>query len=110
MSNRNWAMLVHLSVFAGWILPVLGFLAPIIIWQVKKEEIPEVEEHGKEVINFMISIVIYSFISGLLSLIVIGLFMLLALAVVSIVFPIIGAVKASNGELWRYPLIIRLVK
>lgn len=110
MTNRNWAMLLHLSVFAGWFIPMLGFLAPIVIWQVKRAEIPELEEHGKEVLNFMLSMLIYSVISGVLIFAFVGFFLLLALGAIGLIFPIIGGIKASNGELWRYPLIIRLVK
>lgn len=58
MTSRNWAMFLHLSVLLGWPLPVLGLLAPILIWQLKKEEFPELDEHGKEVLNFLISMLI----------------------------------------------------
>jgi uncharacterized protein len=110
MTSRNWAMLLHFSVLLGYPVTVLGFVAPIIIWQIKKDEFPELDAHGKEVLNFLISLLIYSVVAGLLVLAFIGIFLLMALGLVGIIFPIIGGIKANNGELWRYPLILRLVK
>lgn len=110
MTSRNWAMLLHLSVLLAGPVPVLGLVAPIIIWQIKKEEFPELDAHGKEVLNFIISMLIYSVIAGVLALAIIGFFLLFALAVIGIIFPIIGGIKANNGEFWHYPLILRLVK
>ncbi len=109
--NANlWAMAIHLSVFAGYAIPFAGLIAPILIWQLKKEEFPSIDPHGKMVANFLISILIYSFIAGLLCLVFIGFLLLMVLGLVAIVFPIIGAIKASNGELWKYPLMIEFLK
>jgi len=109
-NTRTWAMLLHLSVFAGYFVPVLGLLAPILIWQIKKSEMPELDAHGKMVINFLISMIIYSIVSIVLMFVVIGIFLLIALSIVGIVFPIIGGIKANNGELWKYPLVIPFLK
>ena len=110
MTSRNWAMLLHLSTLLGYPVTVLGFLAPILIWQIKKDEFPELDAHGKEVLNFLISMLIYSVIAGILIFAVIGIFLLMALGLIGIIFPIIGGIKANNGELWHYPLILRLIK
>jgi uncharacterized Tic20 family protein len=76
----------------------------------KKEEMPMVDEHGKEVINFQISITIWIFIAAIFAVLLIGLPFLIILAVLQIVFVIIGALKADRGELYRYPLTIRFIK
>jgi uncharacterized Tic20 family protein len=76
----------------------------------KKEEMPMVDEHGKEVINFQISITIWMFIAGIFIFLLIGIPFLITLAVLQIVFVIIGALKADRGELYRYPLTIRFIK
>ena len=110
MTSRNWAMLLHLSVLLAGPVPVLGLIAPIVIWQIKKEEFPELDAHGKEVLNFIISMLIYSVVAGILVFAIIGIFLLIALGLIAIIFPIIGGIKANNGELWHYPLILRLIK
>jgi len=110
MTGRTWAMLLHFSVFAGYVVPVAGLVAPILIWQLKKEEFPEIDAHGKTVLNFMISMLIYFLVAGLLSLLLIGIPILIALMVIGIVFPIIGGIQANNGEFWKYPLMLELVK
>lgn len=109
--TRTWAMILHLSVLAGYVIPIpfAGIIAPLLIWQLKKEQLPGLEEHGKEVMNFVISGVIYGFVCALLVLIVMGIPLLIGLLIAGLVLPVIGAVKASNGELYRYPFLIRLV-
>ncbi|HEV2968990.1 MAG TPA: DUF4870 domain-containing protein [Pirellulales bacterium] len=104
--TRQWAMLLHISLLAGFVVPFGGLVVPIIIWQLKKNELPGIDAHGKVVVNWIISAIIYAIVSGILCVVLIGIPMLLALAVLHIVFPIIGAVKANNGELWKYPLSI----
>jgi len=109
-NTRTWAMLLHFSVFAGYIIPVAGLIAPILIWQLKKGEMPELDAHGKMVLNFMITMLIYSLIAFVLLFVVVGVFLYIALGIMGIVFPIIGGIKANNGELWKYPLVIQIVK
>lgn len=110
MDANTWALFLHLSLLAGIVVPFAGLAAPIIIWQVKKNEYPSLDAHGKVVVNWLISAVIYAIASFILTFVIIGIPMLLALAAVSVVFPIIGAVKANNGELWNYPLSIPFLK
>ena len=64
-SARTWAMLLHFSVVRGYAIPFAGLIAPILIWQLKKEEYPEIDGHGKMVLNFLISMLIYSLVAGL---------------------------------------------
>ncbi len=105
--TNNWAMIMHLSLFAGYIIPLAGLIAPIAIWQIKKDEMPILDEHGKVVANWILSSLIYWAVSALLLFVVIGIFMMIAMGIVSVVFPIIGAIKASSGEVWPYPMSIR---
>jgi uncharacterized Tic20 family protein len=108
--TRQWAFLLHLGQFAGYIAPVAGFVVPVVIWQLKKDELPGLDQHGKNALNWIISSVIYAIISVLLCLILIGFPMLAVLLVCDIVFPILAAVKANNGETWKYPGAIQFVK
>jgi len=108
--TRNWAMFLHLSQFAGVLVPVGGLVVPIVLWQLKKTELPQIDDHGKVVVNWIISEFIYGIVSILLTVVIIGVPMLIALGVVGTIFPVIGGIKASNGELWRYPLSIPFLK
>lgn len=107
---RDWATVLHLSLFAGHIVPMGGIIAPIIIWQTQKDEMPELDAHGKNAVNWIISFVIYAVISAILCLVVIGFVLLPIVIVLNIVFPIIAAVKANEGKVWRYPLSISFFK
>lgn len=107
--TRQWAMILHLSVFASYVVPLAGIIAPVVIWQLKKEQLPELDAHGKEVVNFLISLYIYSIVAGILIVVLIGIPLLIALAIAGVVLPIIGAIKANNGAFYRYPFLIRLV-
>lgn len=108
--QRQMGMFLHLSQLAGLIVPFAGIIVPIVLWQTQKEKIPALDAHGKMVANWMISAVIYALVSIPLMIVFVGFLTLLAVAVLHIVFPIIGAVKANNGELWDYPLTIKFIK
>ncbi|HEX3102595.1 MAG TPA: DUF4870 domain-containing protein [Pyrinomonadaceae bacterium] len=108
--QRQMGMFLHLSQLAGLIVPLAGIVVPIILWQTQKDKIPALDPHGKMVANWMISALIYAVVSIPLMFLIVGFFTLLAVAVLHIVFPIIGAVKANNGELWNYPLTIKFIK
>jgi uncharacterized Tic20 family protein len=101
---RTWAMLCHLlAIFTG-------FIAPLIIWLVKKEEDPFVNEHGKEALNFQITVAIAMLASGLLSFVCIGIPLAIAVGIANLVFCIIASIRANNGEAYRYPVAIRFIK
>lgn len=108
--TQQWAMFIHLSQFAGFLVPFAGFVLPIVLWQMKKECLPGVDVHGKIVTNWIVSALIYGVISGVLCFLMIGFLFIAILAVLGIVYPIIGAIKANNGEAWPYPLSIRFFK
>lgn len=105
----NMAMLCHLlAIFTG-------FIGPLVIWLVKKDDAPFVDDHGKEALNFQITVLIAMLVSGLLAFACIGFVLMPVVWVVDIIFCIIifciiAAVKASRGEAYRYPLAIRFVK
>jgi len=103
-------MLIHFSVFAGYIAPLAGLIVPIVLWQIKKDELPSVDAHGKMVLNFILSVILYGVIGFVLTFVLIGIPLLIALSIACVVFPIIGGIKANAGELWQYPLVINFVK
>ena len=107
---RQWAMFLHFSLLAGFIVPLAGLVVPIIIWQLKKADLPEIDDHGKIVVNWIISEIIYGVLCLFLTFVLIGIPLLIVLGVLGVVFPIIGGIKANNGEAWRYPLSIRFLK
>ncbi|HEV8591370.1 MAG TPA: DUF4870 domain-containing protein [Pyrinomonadaceae bacterium] len=109
--QKQMGMWLHLSQLAGLIVPAAGLIIPIVLWQTQKEKMPALDAHGKMVTNWIISAIIYAVVSVILIFVFfIGLIPLLGLSIASIVFPIIGAVKANNGELWEYPLTIKFLK
>jgi len=110
LQENAFLMLMHLSQFAGWILPGLGFILPIAMWLTNKDDNENVDKHGKNILNFTISYFIYAAIAGILVIIAIGLVLLVVLGIVVTIAIIIAAVKANNGEYWKYPMTIEFVK
>ena len=108
--ENNWAVILHLSQFLGYLVVIVGFVAPILIWMLMKNQYPGLDAHGKNVMNWILSSLIYVMIGFLTALLGIGIIVLIALGVVGIVFPIVGAVKASQGIAWKYPLTIEFLK
>ena len=108
--QKQMGLFLHLSQLAGLVVPVAGLVLPIVLWQTQKDKMPGLDAHGKMVTNWIISSIIYLFISAILSIIVVGLLGIFAVVIMGIVFPIIGGLKANNGELWEYPLTIKFLK
>lgn len=108
--QKQMGLFLHLSQLANVILFPIGIIAPILIWQTQKDKMPGLDAHGKMVTNFMISMTIYLFVCFVLMFVLIGFLLLPVLGIIGIAFPIIGAVKANNGELWDYPLTIKFLK
>ncbi len=108
--ERMWAMLCHLSTFAGYMVPFGNIIAPLVLWVMKKDEYPLVDDQGKEAINFQISITIYVIMSIVLVFLVIGIPLLIGLLIYEIIATIIAAIKANDGEQYRYPFTIRFIK
>jgi len=108
--ERTWGMLAHLSALVGYlIIPFGNIVAPLIIWLIKKDESQFIADQAKESLNFQISLMIYAVVAGVLVLVIIGIFLLIALYIVGIVLTLVGTVKANNGEMYRYPFTIRLI-
>ncbi len=103
--SRGWAVAAHL-------LPLisLAIFGPLFVWLIKRDEDPFVEGHGREALNFQLSILIYAIVSGFLLFVYIGFLLLPAVFIFGFVMMIIAAVKAANGEEYRYPLTLRMIK
>ena len=111
-----WNMLCHLSALAGYIIPFGNIIGPLLIWQIKKNEFPSVEEHGKAALNFqitvMIAVIVGIIASVLLSFVCVGFLLIpvvVAAGLCGLIFAIIAGIKANNGEPYRYPWSLKLV-
>ncbi|WP_028924931.1 DUF4870 domain-containing protein [Pseudonocardia acaciae] len=106
--DRNWAMGAHLSAIVGaWIF--LGFIGPLVVLLVQGERSQFVRAHTVEALNFNLSVLAYSLVGWVLTFVLIGIPVLVALGILWLVCTILAVVKASNGEPYRYPVTIRLV-
>jgi len=135
MKSDTYCMLLHLSQLLNLLsasVPFLGIVAPIVLWAIAKDKSPQVDQHGKIILNWLVSLLIYvmvciviaiaCFIGTLLVSIAIGFPLFLPVGIVflgsiaflfgilMLVFPIIGAVKANEGTVWKYPLSIAFFK
>jgi uncharacterized Tic20 family protein len=109
--EQNFAMFTHLAGLLDLTsIPGGGLIGPLVLWLIKKDTMPFVDDQGKEAVNFHITIAIALLVSWCLTFFCIGIPMLIAVGIASIVFSIIGAIAASKGEVYRYPLTLRLVK
>jgi uncharacterized protein len=115
---RTWNMLCHLSVLSVFIgIPFGNIIGPLLVWQIKKNEIPSVEIHGKAALNFQITVTI-AILVGAIAAFVLSFFcigyllfpvvMLIGLA--GLVYSVIAGIKANNGEDFKYPFSIEFVK
>lgn len=100
----NMALLAHLLGL------LTGFLGPLILWLVKKDEDPFIKEHSRMALNWQISYIIYVFISSLLCMIFIGFLILPVFVVLNIVFTISGMIAASKGKDYKYKFSFNLIK
>ncbi len=116
---RNWAMAIHLSALLGWLgNGVLWVAAPLVLWLLKRNESPFIDDQGKEAVNFHLSLIIWGALGFVVCLplffIVVGVFIFVLLVgvlfVVQVVFSVLAAISASSGQPYRYPLTLRLVK
>jgi uncharacterized Tic20 family protein len=107
----NWAMGCHLIALVGLLGNGLGFLVgPLIVWLVKRDDHPFINEQGKEAVNFQITMMGAAILCVPLIFVAIGILLLPLIGIFDLVMTIIAGIKASNGEHWRYPLTIRFVK
>lgn len=107
--EKTWGMLAHLSSLAAFIIPLGNVVGPLVVWLVKKDTMPFVDDQGKEALNFNITVAIMGVISFLLMAILIG-FVLIAIVVVGwMVLTIMAAIEANKGVAYRYPFTLRLI-
>ena len=108
--EKTWGMLAHLSSLSGFIIPFGSLLGPLVVWLIKKDTMPFVDDQGKEALNFNITVTIAAIISAILTLVLIG-FLLLAVVVVGwLVLTILAIIESNKGVAYRYPFTWRLVK
>jgi uncharacterized Tic20 family protein len=121
--ERQYAMFLHISALAGLVLGGFFFLGPLIMWLIKKDESAFVDRHGRSALNFYISLVVYAVAAGVLLVLIavvtlgLGLILLIPLivvvgiaaAVLLILLPVLAAMKAREGQEYRYPLSIRFI-
>ena len=107
---RTWCVLCHVSALIGFFVPWAGHIvAPLIVWLVKRGDSAEIDAHGRESLNFQLSMLVYSIVSGILCLVLIGFVLLAILHVLNVVFVIIASLRASEGKFYRYPFTIRFL-
>ena len=108
---RKWAMIAHVVALVGLLGNGVGFLlGPLIVWMMKREEHAFVAEQGKEAVNFQITMAVAAVISLILTLVVVGIFLLIAVGLVATILPVIAGMKANEGVHYRYPLTYRFIK
>jgi hypothetical protein len=139
-NETNNAFLIHISAFAGYFFPLGGVIAPLVFWQIKKDESEVLDQHGKEAVNFNLSFLLYTFILGLafIPLFISSIFrnighldhmhdnfhfdfphifgffggisLIAILGVFRFVLIILASIKANQGEFYKYPLTIKFIK
>jgi uncharacterized Tic20 family protein len=114
---RMWNMFCHLSALSGVMIPFGNVIGPLLIWQIKKQEIPSVEAHGKASLNFQLTVLLAvaacTVLGFILSVILVGVlffFLIPPVAICGLVFAVIAGVKANEGKEYRYPYSLNLVK
>ena len=108
---RAWKILCHASALLGVFLHFPGHvLGPLIVWLAKRDDSPEIDAHGKEALNFQLSMLLYTLISGVFCLVLIGFVFLAILWVLNAVLVIVASIQASDGKFYRYPMTIRFIQ
>ncbi|MEE4216497.1 MAG: DUF4870 domain-containing protein [Xanthomonadales bacterium] len=109
--TNMWAMFIHFSILCGWAVPLAGLIVPILLWQIKKDDLPGIVPHAHVVLNWIVTSLVYGLICFILTFVFIGILGFIALGIATIIFAVIGGVKANNGELWEYPgTIVKVFK
>ncbi len=109
-NDNMWGMFIHLSQFCGYLVPLAGLILPIVLWQIRKNESPVIDQHGRIVVNWIITKLILGVVFGILCFFLVGIPLLILLALVGLIFPIVGAIKANDGKTWSYPCAIRFFR
>ena len=109
-TERNWAMLCHLSAFASFFFPFGGIIGPLIFWLSRKDESDWVIVNGKASMNFQLSILLYIVLAIPLVFIILGIPIIIFLVILKIVCIIIASIKSAKGEFFKYPLAIPFIQ
>ena len=110
-NDNLWAMLCHVTALIAYLgIPLGNIIGPLIVWLIKKNEIPLVDDQGKESLNFQLSILIYVVVSVVLIFVIVGFPLLVAVVLFHVIATILATIKASQGIAYRYPLCIRFIK
>jgi uncharacterized Tic20 family protein len=129
---RTWSMLCHISALAGIFFGLGNVIGPLIVWQIKKNELPEIEPHGKEALNFQLTILIINIVAGILFIGFLGAAfgvgriwrsplsllgggfgigsIIIIINLAAFILAVIAGLKANNGESYKYPFAIRFIK
>lgn len=125
---RTWSMLVHLAALSVFIFTPGLVLGPLLVWQIKKNDLPEIDRHGKEAVNFQLTVVIINIILVLVLFGSIGFsffwrspiyffgpgiglaFIIWCFNLIAIILAVVAGLRANNGEFYRYPFAIRFIK
>lgn len=107
--DNNFAVIAHLGTLIN-LITGLGFIVPLVIMLTKGRDSQFVRTNAVESLNFQISIIIYAIVSAILVFVLIGFVLLFVVAILAFILPIVAAVKTSNGEAYRYPITLRMVK
>jgi len=107
---RNTAVAAHLSTFAGLVIPFGSVIGPLAVWLTRRHRDPFIDQAGREALNFGISIAIYGSVLLVAALMLVGIPLLMVGVVAWVVLASLAAVKASQGQAYRYPLTLRLVR
>jgi uncharacterized Tic20 family protein len=107
---RNWAMICHLAALSGYLIPFGNILGPLIIWVLKKDDDPFINDQGKEVLNFQLTMTMVFLFCAILIFILIGFLLVAALGIAVLILTIVGAINANEGRYYRYPMTIRFFK
>lgn len=109
--DKQLLVITHLSQLLDFISGIGGFIVPLVIWLTKKDEIKDMDEHGKAILNFRISMFLYILISiPLIIFLGLGILMLIVIGFFYLIFPIVNAIRASNDQTINYPLSIQFIK
>lgn len=107
--ERNMAMLCHFAAFSGFFIPFGMVLGPLVVWLLKRDSSEFIDAHGKEAVNFQITMLIAFVISGALAFILIGIPLLVGLAIFELIVVIIAGIKASEGSHYQYPFSLKII-
>lgn len=109
--DKQLLVITHLSQLLDLVTGIGGFVVPLVIWLTQKDKVLGMDEHGKMILNFQISMFLYAIVSiPLIFLFGLGIFLLIGIGIIVLVFPVINALKVSNGERPDYPLTIQFLK